>query len=875
MKNVFKKFFLLLLVAGIFTAPVPLFAETAEYGNQTSDVWEGIAGSYHSFIQTLGTGLSGDLSQVDIETSNPAFYYYGSRPWFNLYECDGPEYSYPLSAYGVGSCRNVYGGLSETFSQLEKSTQSFYLTAPVTLNPSKYYFFWTQGNNQFNSLTHYYGSQNDTIEGQCYVFNIDSFYPCQNISDLTFRLYGVSKQSVPVCQSDCFDNVLFLPGLEASRLYVSDGSKETQLWEPNILTDISQLNMNTDGTSARTDVYTKDAIKTSNVPVNLSVIGQNIYKSFFEMMDSLAAAGTIKEWKAFPYDWRQNVFDVVEMPQKIGPNGETLPLKGLLEVLAKTSKSGKITIVAHSNGGLVAKALIKTLEDTNDPLLFKIGKLILVASPQLGTPSAVSAILHGFDQEILMGVLMTQPTARELGRNMPGAYGLLPSSQYFNHVSTPVVTFTPNLLDSYINNEINLFGQEISNYQNEEKFLVGADNRSDPGKYDTLRPVKLEQALLDEAEETHAKIDGMSMPSSIKIIQLAGWGLDTVAGFEYSAGEPCSYATDNGCTGKYLLDEKPIFTFQGDKTVVTPSALAMTGAENWWVNLPSYNFGLTIDREHKNIFEVSPILDFISNSLKGITNSNSAYITDTEPINTTNRLRLAVHSPVSLDAYDADGNHTGKRCPADADFCYLEENIPNSSYLEFGEGKYLNLPQEKAKSIKMVGIDTGTFTFQAEKVAPDGSSQTKSFVDIPVTIQTEAEITFNQNGEPWLSLDTTGDGKTDIVIEPSDSFDPVVYLQVIKTIVNSLDIGKGKINELNKKIDGIIAAIKKGKINKAKLKAEDFVKALEQNRSQKEKEIRENKIGRDEHGRKQLKKLSQTDAEMLVNMINKLIDNLN
>ena len=211
-----------------------------------------------------------------------------------------------------------------------------------------------------------------------------------------------------------------------------------------------------------------------------------------------------------------------------------------------------------------------------------------------------------------------------------------------------------------------------------------------------------------------------------------------------------------------------------------------------------------------------------------------------------------------------DGNHTGKICPPTSDFCYVEENIANSSYMEFGEGKYINLPEDQMSKIKLQGIDIGTFTYESEKVLPDGSSTISSFVDIPVTTQTQAEVTLNSNTRvPQLALDVTGDGVTDFMLAPSVTFDPITYLQIMKATINSLDLPQAKIKAFNKRIDNIIKSIQKGKIDKAKLKADRFKSVLEK------------KLSKPDSKHPKLKKLSKTDAQLLLDMLNKLLDNLN
>ena len=673
-----------------------------------------------------------------------------------------------------------------------------------------------------------------------------------------------STPSVPTGNS----NILFLPGLEASRLYekktILGVSIEDQLWEPNGNSDVQALYLNTDGTSIGQSIYTRDIIKETNSPVVTGPLGQNIYKSFSNMMDDLVSDEKIAEWKAFAYDWRESPEDIVNTAQKYD-NDQTLSLIGILQSLVNSSQNGKVTIIGHSNGGIIAKLLIKKLQDDKtagvNNLIDHIDILMLVASPQLGTPTAIPALLHGYDQDLGLGFLLNKSTARELGRNMPSAYTFLPSREYFNHVSTPVISFVPNYLDSWMSNMISTYGENISNYSSQNNFLIGAEGRANPSIFDTLKPIKLSQNLLTSAENLHNTIDTMTMPENIRVIQIAGWGLDTVAGFKYETKKVCQYPTDNGCTGAYILDERPIFTADGDKTVVTPSALAM-GGEKWWVDLFNYNSGLTIDREHKNILEASPLLDFISNVIQDIT-SSSLYISTTTPIDTQNRLRLSVHSPVTLDAYDTNGNHTGKICPPTSDFCYIEENIPNSGYYEFGEGKYLNLPEDSLQKVTLHGTDVGTFTFESQIVAPSGDLSASLFIDIPVITQTQAEITLNQtSGIPELKLDVTGDGVSDFTLAPSATFDPILYLQIMKVTINSLDITSAKKKVFSNRIDNIIKSIQKGKINKAELKAEKFKKIMEKT------------LSKADPKKPKPKKLSKTDAQLLLDMLNQLLDNI-
>lgn len=684
-----------------------------------------------------------------------------------------------------------------------------------------------------------------------------------NGSSMSFTPLQIST-STQICKIDCNSSVLFIPGLEASRLYEkrSDGT-EDQLWEPNGNSDIEALYLNSDGTSIKSNIYTRDIIKETNVPVPSGFAGQNIYKSFSDMMDGLVSGGKIKEWKSYPYDWRKDVNDIV--------NNETLG--STLQSLVASSTSGKVTIVAHSNGGLIAKALLKKLQDDKlagrNNLIDKVDVLILVAVPEIGTASAVPGILHGYDQKIGYGWLMDEVHARELGRNMYGGYGLLPSKEYINHVSSSPVTFVDNLIPSGLTTSfVQSYGTAISSYSEYTNFLFGNEGRVNPLSTQTNLPIKITPSIFAKAESLHNSIDNFTPPSSMRVIEVAGWGLETIASFEYypkSAG--CSAGNSGaGCSNSYLLDARPRFTVDGDKTVVTPSAQYMSfqgNAEKYWVDLKKYNKSTFSKINHANILELNLLENFISSLIE-----NKAIITDTVlkntlPVYTGNRLRLSIHSPVTLDAYDSAGNHTGKICLSTSDFCYVEENIVNSSYLEFGEGKYINLPEEELKNIKLQGTDIGTFTYESEKVLPDGTINVSKFVDIPVTSQTQAEIVLKEvTLTPELKLDVTGDGVVDFTLTPNSAFDPVAYLQIMKATIDSIDISESKKNTFDKRIDNIIKQIQKGKIDKAKLKADKF------------KSVLENKISKPDPKHPKPKKISKSDAQLLLDMLNQLLDNI-
>ena len=150
----------------------------------------------------------------------------------------------------------------------------------------------------------------------------------------------------PACTQNCFSNVLFLPGVEASRLYrpdISAARGEKKLWEPDTDTTAADLALFRDGTSMRSDIYTRDIIDNAYIPVK-----GNVYASFMGDMDALKSTGVINDWEATPYDWRLSLDQILQSGSKTGANisylsGTTTPyIEQELRQLARTSKSGKV-----------------------------------------------------------------------------------------------------------------------------------------------------------------------------------------------------------------------------------------------------------------------------------------------------------------------------------------------------------------------------------------------------------------------------------------------------------------------------------------------------------------------------------------------------
>ncbi|NTW14456.1 MAG: hypothetical protein HGA31_05515 [Candidatus Moranbacteria bacterium] len=585
----------------------------------------------------------------------------------------------------------------------------------------------------------------------------------------TVDLVGFSPTEFFAFCRTCASNVLFLPGAKGSKLYMqTDLDIEDTLWPPDLFShDLSDLACDEEGESIN-GVYTKEVFKTAGLT--------DIYKSFLADLKKKKDGKVINDYLSFPYDWRMNVKDIAYGVTAY-PDGYRSLLEQT-ESLARSSKTGKVTIVTHSNGGLVAKELINRLNEEGNANM--VDRVVFVGTPQMGAPISILTLLYGYNESLLGGLLGTDGTIRSLAENLPGAYGLLPWSSYFDRSEDPLVTFSSertrykSFLDAY--------GSKIDDWGELTDFLTAEkDNRDKPEKDDTASENILRRNLLSRAEDTQNELDHWTPPAGVEAIQIAGWGLDTVRGVDFTekAATKCygyGSAFMGACvkTGEFEPIYEPKFTVDGDAVVTAPSALMQPESPNvkkYWVDLYRSRRIFNGGENHGTLFEFDSLRDFVSQLISRKENNSAlpSYIYTSRPSDYAKakpRIRMALYSPLMVSVTDADGNHTG---PKDVEengqtYATVEEGIPGSTYYQFGDRKYVSFPEGESIDIRLNGYDNGSYTLKFEEVAVTKTGEETvshtTFEDLPVTDGTTVELTVPKEGLEHLSTlraDVNGD----------------------------------------------------------------------------------------------------------------------
>ncbi len=522
--------------------------------------------------------------------------------------------------------------------------------------------------------------------------------------------------------------------------------------------------MDAHGKSVHSTVYAKDEDIVSDA------FGSKFYSTFVSEMKAKEAAGaygTGWRFKPIAYDWRLSLPDIVgsgvERGNRIyyGEATDAPYIEEQLRELASTSPTGKVTILAHSNGGLVAKALMQKLGDSEASRL--IDKVVLVDTPQSGAPRALGAVLYG-DQEGLPGmanmpnILMSTAHAREFALNDPMAYHLLPSAPYSNAInfSYPLIRFGN---DSLLQKERDAYGETISTAGELHRFLLAEEGgRSMPATDDLQTPNILNSELLSYAEEVHATLDAWQPPPGIDVYQIIGNDIDTISGIDI-------YETPDK-SGQPKLAYRPLFTKDGDGTVTVPSEGLMNSVgsvHSVWVDLKSLSSGGQ-PYSHANIMEADEVQVLLKAVMFNISPLPFSIHAPPPADAPEKRIAFFLHSPVSISVTSADGKRTGVNSDGST-----REEIPDSVSGTFGEVKYVVVPAGVSYTLNLAGDSTGSFTFDMEDLADNDVIATSTIANVPVTAQTRAEIAINGDIEhtSTLDVDTDGNGTTDFSISPA------------------------------------------------------------------------------------------------------------
>lgn len=426
------------------------------------------------------------------------------------------------------------------------------------------------------------------------------------------------KQLKPKKIVKCCSSVLFIPGHQGSRIYKSGKvlglSTENQLWEPNTVSDISKLNLDTDGYSINKNLYVRDIIERTNI-----AFGGNsdieIYRGLIKSLNGLNSNYSIEDWQFAAYDWRMSPNTIVIEGSRYGNSGAISykKMEDQIVQMAQISKTKKVTLLSHSYGGLVTKRLLAYLLQKGKIGL--IDKVVFVGVPENGSPSSLFALLHGDNQDIGNGYIVNKSAMRKFAQNMPSVYALLPKVDASSE--------SPFIFGMQATNTIALSVPTISTIESMYKFLFNEIAR--PSTIDTLEinvPLiankKIKQKIDTESTSHFIKPQTEQGFEGIEFYNILGVGLNTPQSIAYTK-KPCisPYTHSSLMSSNCGLDHVPNFSQLGDGVVLTDDVLGAgvtndsqggRWGEKYVFNMGEYNRSNTKNYSHANITSAPPVI---------------------------------------------------------------------------------------------------------------------------------------------------------------------------------------------------------------------------------------------------------------------------
>lgn len=199
------------------------------------------------------------------------------------------------------------------------------------------------------------------------------------------------------------DVVVLVPGIMGTELYVPKANGEEKIWPPTPIE--TQFGYKRCKELQRSDVRTGGIIR--------NVLCFDFYGPLYSLLADLGfeEGSASKRLIDFPYDWRIDLFDTAER------------LSAVLDEAVQAGAS-KISLVAHSMGGLICRLVLEQARYRDQPWYDRVDQLIAIATPHLGAPLALGRVLG---RDSAMGI--SGEDFRELSNNeaFPSAYQLLPA----------------------------------------------------------------------------------------------------------------------------------------------------------------------------------------------------------------------------------------------------------------------------------------------------------------------------------------------------------------------------------------------------------------------------------------------------------------
>ncbi|MDP3880746.1 MAG: hypothetical protein Q8Q32_01000 [bacterium] len=481
--------------------------------------------------------------------------------------------------------------------------------------------------------------------------------------------------------------VVIIPGILGTRINNTNTGEE--IWPGEIKIIGSDIGLN--------DLILGSDGITENVETEpAEIIKKEVKELYQPLIDQFSKYEEGQDLIIHPYDWRKDL------------SSEAMLLGEEIEKAASSSVTGKVSVVAHSMGGILAKEYFRQDGDT------LVSTLVLMGSPKIGSPKAFKALNWGdnFDLSIA-GIGLSAKRMKIIGQNMPSVYQLLPSREYINQEG-----------HGYIQDRRDASNLKVLSFEAINDFMLEdpEDSRN--------------ESLLDLADNFHSQLDQFNFPQDKTYNIIVCQQSKTIGGFLL-----------------YPKGKVEVYFVDGDGTVPTLSGNYQSVAGQTY-----YALNNDLDIDHTGLVKNGATTALARKIVEGgepvLENGISSSLADCANGELSKNKVISTHSPVIPHFYDTSGNHTGPDENGD-----IELGIPGSDYFIIRENHFGIMPEGIEFRVEIESTGIGTFDLKIKDLEGTEVVGLSTFIDIPIE-SIDQTATYQSDGET-LYIDKTGDGESE------------------------------------------------------------------------------------------------------------------
>jgi pimeloyl-ACP methyl ester carboxylesterase len=533
--------------------------------------------------------------------------------------------------------------------------------------------------------------------------------------------------------------IIFLPGVAGTEL--KDAGTGNQVW-PLVATvgplefggNRFKMMLDRDGIGNAERVKIGDILRSRIPQLNfyggmITFLTDKGYKEYIER-DTEAEKKRANLF-ILPYDWRLDLDSEDHFNR----------LDQIIDLALKNSGAKKVILLAHSMGGVIARAYLISRPAS----AAKVDSLISMGTPYWGSVKPYYGLVDGYD---FGNPDVTNKTMKILARNFPAAHFLLPQLPFMCDTNVQNCDTTNQWLSLDESFSVQYTG-----------YVKGPGGIDDYTADDRLI-WNINAVLLERARRFWARMGTVDnptpLPSGVKHYVIIGYGNQTMDGYRLETATDDDYVA----IGSRRVKGVPLWG-DGDITVPLKLAQIKTATKTYYVRFKVGVFGskIVVSSKHGDLPAHPTVQSLVWDILEGKPNDGVLYSYSKPSAFDTENVDFTLHSDAHLSITDeGSGGRLGFNSRGG-----IDQTLPTGSFVAIGKAEYASLANVSNRyQVTVEGIREGKFTLEIN-IGRGGNTLTKFYYpEVPVRQGTRAQLNLSptQAASSPPPLTVTTDGRT-------------------------------------------------------------------------------------------------------------------